>query len=185
MRAVLCLVVTATLGGCGSGNGGGGGDGGVESGAACAEPRSCVVAQLTGSSRPTSTSCVDGEQLPDRTCPVGSECVSGYCEAPLSGAPCSDDDACGSGASLGCTPFVLGGGAAETYCAGALGTKFRAESCTFDRECRSGFCIPDRGTCFGRCPTVGQACGVGVTCSEVAITVEGTQVTLPSCVRQP
>ena len=81
--------------------------------------------------------------------------------------------------------LVVGAGAADTYCAGALGTKFRAESCTFDRECRSGVCIPDRGTCFGRCPTIGQACFIGVTCREVEISVEGTRVTLPSCVRDP
>ena len=182
MRAMPLLVATAMLGGCGSESGGG--DGGVEGGASCAEPRSCVVAQLTGEPRPTSTSCIEGEQVPDRTCPLGSECASGYCVAPTAGVTCSEDDACGS-ASLACTPFIVGAGAAETSCAGALGTKFRAESCAFDRECRSGVCIPDRGTCFGRCPTVGQSCAVGVTCREVAITVEGTQVTLPSCVREP
>ena len=186
MRAIPLLVVTALLGGCSSGSGSAGGDSGVDGGASCAEPRSCVVAQLTGEPRPTSTACVDGAQLPERTCPIGSECASGTCAAPPSGTTCSDDDACGSASlSVSCTPFLVGAGAAETYCAGALGTKFRAESCIFDRECRSGFCIPDRGTCFGRCPTVGQSCGVGVICREVAITVEGTQVTLPSCVREP
>ena len=181
MRAIALLVMTAMFGGCSSGHRKDVGDGGVEGGASCTEPRSCVVAQLTGDPRPT---CVDGEQLPDRTCPIGSECVSGYCAAPPSGVTCTEDDACGS-ASLGCTPFVVRAGAAETYCAGALGTKFRAESCTFDRECRSGVCIPDRGTCFGRCPTVGQSCSIGVICREVEITVEGTQVALPSCVREP
>jgi hypothetical protein len=183
MRAILSLVVAVILGGCGSGNGDGGGDSGVDGGASCPEPRSCVVAQLTGEPRPTSTSCVDGEQLPERTCPLGSECVSGTCAAPASGVTCSEDDACGS-ASVSCTPFVVAAGAAETYCAGALGTKFRAESCIFDRECRSGVCIPSRGTCFGRCPAVGQSCSIGVTCREVEISVEGTQVTLPSCVRE-
>ncbi len=185
MRAIPFLVVTAMLGGCGPEKGSDVGDGGVEGGA-CTAPRGCVVAQLTGEPRPTSTSCVDGAQIPQRTCPVGSECGSGYCLAPPFGATCAEDDACGAATlSVSCTPFVAGSAVVETYCASALGTKFRAESCTFDRECRSGVCIPGRGTCFGRCPTVGQSCGVGVICREVEITVEGTQVTLPSCVREP
>jgi hypothetical protein len=71
----------------------------------------------------------------------------------------------------------------ETYCAGPIGSKVGGATCSFDRECRSGVCIPGRGQCFGRCPVVGQPCDSALTCEDVQIVVEGKQVTRSACVR--
>jgi hypothetical protein len=154
-----------------------------------------------------SAGCHMGTFVKDRTCPTGSACTTGYCQAPPPatnnvGKDCAPtatptESLCVAGLSGGepskipsCQPFLdpnggdIGKGV-HWVCAPPIGTGISGTPCTEGSQCRSGFC-GSNGTCFRSCITAADCPagnpGGGWTCSVVSITVEGSMLMASSCV---
>ena len=144
----------------------------------------------------TSLACASKTYVADRVCPSGATCRSGYCVAPAAragstiGSPCSSETACyvsQQTASVACEPFVVNGGKSIDWrCGQRIGEGASGGACTRDSECRSGFCIADRRTCFRACAGADVDCPVRnktqLVCRPVRIVVEGVPVMSTSCV---
>lgn len=142
----------------------------------------------------TADSCVGGAFLPDRNCPIDSTCANGYCQVPpdngdVQGQDCTSENDCATdqGPSYSCEPFVTDPGAMTVglACARTVGAGGSADPCQSGADCRSGFCIPSRHTCFRGC-TDDSDCphkgGFHTRCRTVAIRVEGIDFMADSCV---
>ena len=155
----------------------------------------CDSAQARGCSATGSVTCNGTSAEPDRTCPQGSMCASGYCEPPpltatVPGRSCQVGDAASESfcvtqqsTTSSCQPFVTGADAVTWRCVHAVGAGFSTTPCTTGDECRSGFC-GSNGTCFRACAGDNDCpSGPGKRiCSEVEIIVEGQMVSAKSCI---
>ncbi len=137
--------------------------------------------------------CVNGVFQPDRVCPVSSDCQDGHCQVPgdngtTQGDNCSSESQCAtSQQTIGysCEPFVVDLQKVEFHCAHAFGQGGSGAACKTGADCRSGFCLPGRNTCFRAC-FGDQDCpfhdGQKTVCRPITISVEGVMVTANSCV---
>jgi hypothetical protein len=150
--------------------------------------RSCTVDGTA------SEQCANNSFQIDRTCPADSTCLGGYCQVPpnngVEGNPCASETDCAAASNLAdsCQPYVIDPQAnppAEWHCGSAVGDGASGSACTDGSNCRSGFCIADKSTCFRAC-TDDFDCpfrnGVKTVCLPETITVEGVAVTANSCV---
>ncbi|MSP61036.1 MAG: hypothetical protein EXR72_11965 [Myxococcales bacterium] len=140
--------------------------------------------------------CVGGAFQPDRACPIDSSCDGGYCRPPprndgAQGHPCKSESDCGPTAltaGYSCQPFVadpMPPPLVDLRCARQVGGGGSGVPCTAGVECRSGYCILERGTCFRACAGADSDCPprgpVKLVCRPAMIRVEGTDVKLNSC----
>jgi|SRR5579871_1474064 len=151
--------------------------------------RSC----LGGSA--VSESCINGVYQPDRVCPISSDCMDGYCQVPgdngtTQGDQCDSESQCAASQQTfdySCQPFVTDpqNGTVEFHCAHLFGMGGSGAPCMSGMDCRSGYCIAGRNTCFRAC-NGDQDCpfrnGQRTVCRTVTITVEGVDVMATSCV---
>jgi hypothetical protein len=152
--------------------------------------RRCAMADAV------SESCVSGQYALDRTCPMQSTCKAGYCQVPPfvgteQGNSCNSESGCAfqiDNQADSCEPFVVDPQTkkVELHCAAAVGAGASNSMCTSGSDCRSGFCIAAKGTCFRACNGSDFDCpnrnGVKTVCRAVTIVVEGVDVMTNSCV---
>jgi hypothetical protein len=146
-----------------------------------------------------SASCMGGNYVLDRKCPMGSMCASGYCQAPGLGIPpagvtCDFGQgpaenncfsATGGDNGLSCQPFISNLTGDFTWvCTPKVGAGLPGDACQDGSQCRSGFC-GSNGTCFRTCHT-DQDCPQSqtkhLTCASVDLVVEGKPLQADSCI---
>ena len=152
-----------------------------------------------------SARCEQGAIVVDRSCPIHSQCMGGYCQAPPAsqnnvGKSCSpspgnqSEAVCLIGVSgnlsdaPSCQPFVTSSMAdakVNWVCAPRIGAGLSGMPCISGGVCRSGFC-GDNGTCFRACVSIADCPTSGGPgnwkCEPVNIDVEGVIVSAPSCI---
>ncbi len=146
-----------------------------------------------------SLACTGGALTPDRDCPNGSTCTSGYCAPPPQqqfgsaiGRNCvfnnrPSEALCNTFAGdASCQPFLNPanpGGPVKWTCDTNVGSGTLGTACSQGNSCATGFC-GSNGTCFQACDNDVDCFvpGASFQCQDVKIVVEGRTLQSKSCI---